>query len=339
MNHAESPNTISVLDTATDSVDPVPIPVGTGPSRIGFRPDSAFAYAINEGSNNISVIDAATRTVVNTLDVGMRPNGAAGCAAGPYGVVFNHGSNDVTIIDGTMNLVVATVPVGGEPLYGGFRPDCAFFFVITAADTVVAIDMTSLTTVATVPVGISPMWGTVRPDGAFLYVTNQGSNNVSVLDVTSPPFPVVATLTVGTAPVIGGIRPDGAYLFVVNQASNNVSVIDTTSNSVVGDIAVGNAPVFGFMRPDGGSFSVFNILSQDVSVIDTTTMPFTVAATMFFGWTLDPDIRVDFSADGNWVYLTNPALNTVLAGDLVNFVVADPIPVGNRPTHVAITPF
>jgi YVTN family beta-propeller protein len=59
-------------------------------------------------------------------------------------------------------------------------------------------------------------------------------------------------------------------------------------------------------------------------------------ATIFLGWDLDPDLRLDFTADGNWVYVTNPVSNTVLAGDLVNLVVAPPISVGTRPTHVAI---
>jgi YVTN family beta-propeller protein len=152
--------------------------------------------------------------------------------------------------------------------------------------------MTTLTAVAMVPVGTSPVCGTIRPDGAFLYVTNQGSNNVSVIDATNPPFPEVARPTVGTIPLFGGIRPDGAFLFVINRGSNNVTVIDTTSNTVV--------------------------------------------ATIFLGWDLDPDLRLDFTADGNWVYVTNPVSNTVLAGDLVNLVVAPPISVGTRPTHVAI---
>jgi len=341
-NRGQNPNTISVIDTATDSVDPVPIPAGTGPSgRAVFRPDSAFAYVANQGSNNITVIDTAMRSFVTNLNAGTRPIGliGRGCPTGPYRVVFNQGSNNVTIVDVTMNVVVGTVPVGGQPVDGLFRPDCAFFFVATAANTVVPIDMTTFAALTPVTVGNSPSTVTIRPDGAFLYVTNQGSNDVSVLDATASPFPEVVRPAVGTAPVDAELRPDGAFLFVVNQGSNDVSVIDTAANSVVGDVAVGVAPSNGLMSPDGALFAVINGSSLDITVIDPTSVPFTAVATLFVGFDDDPATNYDVSPDGKVIYMSNPVSNTVLRVDLLNLVVSDPISVGNRPTDLVVTQF
>jgi YVTN family beta-propeller protein len=333
VNRGVTPNTVSVISTVTDAAVAT-ITVGTT-ARIAFRGDSAFAYAINEDSNNVTVIDTATMMVVSTLNVGLGPRDGATCPSSPYGLVFDHGSNDVTIIDGINNVVAATVPVGGEPLFGVFRPDCAFAFITTAANTLVAIDMSSLTAVATLPLGTNPVWAAVRPDGAFLYTANKGTNDICIIGTANPPFTEISQPPVGTAPVSGGMRPDGAFLFVINQGSNSVSVVDTSSNIVLATpIAVGSFPAAGVMRPDGSTFAVLNLLSRDVSVIDTTSD--LVLATLFFGWDLDPDFHPDITADTNWLYVPKPVSNTVVAGDLVNFVVPPDIPVGTRPTHAAV---
>ncbi|MGA9308809.1 MAG: beta-propeller fold lactonase family protein [Pseudonocardiaceae bacterium] len=46
-----------MIDTTTLKVVAT-IPVGKNPRDITWTPDGRFAYVVNEGSNNVSVIDA-----------------------------------------------------------------------------------------------------------------------------------------------------------------------------------------------------------------------------------------------------------------------------------------
>ncbi|MCK7628247.1 hypothetical protein MUU72_35085, partial [Streptomyces sp. RS10V-4] len=65
----------------------------------------------------------------------------------------------------------------------------------------------------------------ITPDGLHAYVTNEGSNNVSVIDTGS--LTVTATVPVGTTPFWVAITADGLHAYVTNASDGTVSVIDT----------------------------------------------------------------------------------------------------------------
>jgi YVTN family beta-propeller protein len=63
-----------VIDTATTPPSVVAtVPVGTSPQGVAVTPDGNHAYVANAGSNNVSVIAAATNTVAATVPVGSNP--------------------------------------------------------------------------------------------------------------------------------------------------------------------------------------------------------------------------------------------------------------------------
>src|SRR3977135_1551829 len=65
--------TASVIDTATNTVVGIPIPVGREPFGVAVSPDGKHAFVANRGSNNVSVIDTATNMIVATVAVGNVP--------------------------------------------------------------------------------------------------------------------------------------------------------------------------------------------------------------------------------------------------------------------------
>ncbi|MBA3956681.1 MAG: hypothetical protein H0X58_08475, partial [Acidimicrobiia bacterium] len=73
------------------------------------------AYVANSSSDDVSVIDTATDTVVATVDVGDGPVGVAITPDGARAYVANFNSDDVSVIDTATNTVVATVDVGDGP--------------------------------------------------------------------------------------------------------------------------------------------------------------------------------------------------------------------------------
>ena len=75
----------------------------------------------------------------------------------------------------------------------------------------------------------------------FAYITNQGSHDVSVIDLAS--LQVVALVPVGRSPagVVAASRT--GRVFVSNPDSKTISVIDMRSQQVVATLAAGDGPV------------------------------------------------------------------------------------------------
>lgn len=70
-------NSVSVVDTTTDTVVGAPIPVGTNPQGIAVDTTLHHVYVANQGDNTISVIDGATNTVLGTIATAAAPSGLA----------------------------------------------------------------------------------------------------------------------------------------------------------------------------------------------------------------------------------------------------------------------
>ena len=95
-----------------------PIPVGGAPFGVAVSPTGTRVYVANHGSNNVSVIDTATRTVVGSpIPVGTGPIGLAVSPTGTWVYVANSGSGDISVIDATTNTVIGSpIPVGIFPV-------------------------------------------------------------------------------------------------------------------------------------------------------------------------------------------------------------------------------
>lgn len=164
------------------------------------------------------------------------------------------------------------------------------------------------------------------------YVTNEGSNDVSVVDVETEV--VVATVPVGLAPRGVAIAPDGQSVYVANSGSNTLSMIDTDTNTVSVTIPVGNVPQDIAITPDGTLAYVANVSSTVVSVVDLGTN--SVVATTVVG---PVPVATAITPDGTSAYVVSNASRSVSIVDVASATVIVPsVPVGLVPTDVAITP-
>src|SRR6202022_2589796 len=89
------------------------------------------AYISNGGSNNVSVIDTETNTVVGSpLTVGSQPAGVAVTPDGKYAYVTNNGSNAISIIDTVTNRVLGSpITLGSQPAGIAITPDGKYAYV------------------------------------------------------------------------------------------------------------------------------------------------------------------------------------------------------------------
>ena len=240
------------------------------------------AYITNAGSNNVSVIAAATNTVTATIAVGSRPQGVAASPDGRTVYVANYLSNNVSVIATATNTVTATIAVGSAPQGVAVSPDGRTVYVANEFSNSVSVIAAATNTVAaTIAVGDNPFGVAVSPDGRTVYVANFGANSVSVIATATNT--VTATVAVGANPSGVAVSPDGRTVYVTNFESNNVSVIAAATNTVTATIAVGYIPQGVAVSPDGGTVYVANhsASSNNVSVIAAATN--TVTATIPVG--------------------------------------------------------
>jgi YVTN family beta-propeller protein len=165
----------------------------------------------------------------------------------------------------------------------------------------------------------------------FAYITNQGSNNVSVIDIATNN--VTANVTVGSSPFGVAVNPDGTKVYIANRLSGTVSVIDAATNNVTANVPVGSAPIGVAVNPDGTKVYVTSLGNSTVSVIDTATNNVTASVPVGsapFGVAVNPD--------GTKVYVANIGSDTVSIIDTTTNNVTINVPVGSTPFGVAVTP-
>jgi YVTN family beta-propeller protein len=294
-------NTVSVIDTATNTVTAT-IPVGSAPgSGVAVSPDSSKVYVTNAASNTVSVIDTATNTVTATIPVGVSPFGVAVTPDGSKVYVANEdiahpsgivGPGTVSVIDTATNTVTATIPVGSAPGGVAVTPDGTKVYVANAFSNTVSVIATATNTVTTTIPAEDPAGVAVTPDGTKVYVTNNiESGTVSVIATATDTVIATIPLHAGFASATGvAVTPDGTKVYVVDANQTGlVSVIATATDTVIGSpIDVGINPGGVAVTPDGSKVYVVNDLENlsgattgSVSVIATATN--TVTATIPVG--------------------------------------------------------
>src|SRR5258706_382899 len=156
----QSSNTVSVMDTGTDTVIAT-IPVGVTPFGVAVSPDGSKVYVANISSNTVSVIDTATNTVSATITVGPPPPDM--CAP-------------------LCDMAVAESPDGSKGYVdNGFG--ITISVINTATDAVIATISDAI--LSTGEIGFTPFGVAVTPDGRKVYVTNLDSFTVSVIDTAT----------------------------------------------------------------------------------------------------------------------------------------------------------
>jgi YVTN family beta-propeller protein len=298
----------AALPAATTVPDP-PVSLGHSPRGILVSPNGKFIYTGN-ADGTVSVINAATDTLVTTIPT---QNGSSLMAISPNGsrlYVANYFSNSVSVIDTSTNTVVATIPTGPNPQGVAFSPNGNTVYVtIYGAATVDVINASTNTITAMIPVGPGPGGAAISSNGSTLYVTNYVGNTVSVINTATNT--VTDTINVGANPQSVAISPNGSTLYVPNAGDNTVSVINTSTNTVTATIPVGSHPLYAAVSPNGGLVYVSNFNDSTVSVINASTN--TVVKTISTG---PNPYQVALSPDGSQLYIATVGNNT-LAVDLV----------------------
>ena len=345
---ANGRDTVSVINTATNTVIGSAVPIGgTGTSG---------AHAIAVSGNTMYVTDHVEDwvRVLNVVPVQSPPAistpivSAPNLVTGTVSGSFTATDDDALQHTNTQGLK-GTVVVNSGPYQAGVTafnftytptqaareqaaqtpgPDFDSFTVTlsdgltsTARLITVTVQPTGSQTSA-IPVGQLPT--DVAVSGSHAYVANRADNSVSVIDTSTNA--VTKTISVGGPPIRIVSSPTSSHVYVAT-ANNAVSVIDTNSQTVVATIGVPTGQRGGLadMEVSSDGMKVYvTAWGGTVSVINTTTR------TVSGPYTVGPAAQgVAVSPDGSRLYVSTELWNSnVIVVDANSMTVITTIDVG-----------
>ncbi len=189
---------VALIDTGRRAVVAT-LPVAK-PHTIAVRPDGKQAYVSSQEPGNFALvaIDLATRKLGATIPLEKAPRDLEFGPDGKALYVTLAGVSAVQVVDPESNRIVARIPTGVSPhVAHHFAGTAAGVVVVQGPGELMLFDPATNTPIRGVAVGKQPHWVDILPGGKKLLVTNEGSNDVSVVDLAGGP---TGTIAVGNAP-------------------------------------------------------------------------------------------------------------------------------------------
>lgn len=318
-------------------------------------PSGELAYVTNEDSQNLSVIDTRTDSLIATIPVGTRPRGVKVSPDGRTVYVALSGSpkcppsmpdaeceklkadktkDGIAEVDVIGRRVRRVLPGGSDPEQFDISRDGSRLYISNEdAGTASLVDLKSGTIDTTVSVGAEPEGVRISPNGKLVYVTAESDTSIRVLDAATGA--VKARIKVDRRPRDVAFTPDGKRAYATAEVGGTVSVIDVANNKVVATIPLPKdaKPMGVRVSPDGERVYVATGRGGTVVVIDPASNK--IVGSVKVGqrpW------GIAFTSDGTKLYTANGPSNDVSVVDTKTLQVVKTIPVGKIPWGVAIGP-
>jgi YVTN family beta-propeller protein len=224
-----SDGSVARIDLDSGVVTPALLSVGSSANRIEVEPGLAWAAVANSGSDDVTVIDLLSESVLHhvALPTGTNP-WAVEVAPGGALFVSSLLRDVVYLVDPLANVVLDSVAVGKAPegmtITDGrlYVANSGFDFDTFEYDpgTVSVVELSSLSVVQTIPVSLNPQECLLAPDGTVhVIATGDFFATMGAIDVVDPATDtVVSTLPVTGFPG-GGCVSGGRVLLNVTTPS------------------------------------------------------------------------------------------------------------------------
>lgn len=239
-------------------------------------------------------------------------------------------------VAGTVDITV-TAPSGTSAITPNDRftyQDDWFAYVADGSTGLINIfDLSTDTAAGSFSPGSSPYYIALTPDGSRAFFTNNGSGNVTVLDI---PSGTVQTIVIGDTPREVAITPDGTKVYI-STVSGSLAVIQNSAVPTLLTVLPLSTRCLGLaITPDGKKVYVNNYVAGTISVVDTATD--TLINTIAVGVT---NFGIAMRPDGTRAYFTKE-LGTVgvldLSNDTVIATITIPPPSPSFPYGIAVAP-
>jgi YVTN family beta-propeller protein len=317
-------------------------PAGSNPYWMVYDAANGNIYVSNYASNNISVINGATNTVVANIPLSTSAAPLRPALDPRNGLLYvpESGAGNVGIVNTSTNQVTAYAVAGCSPHSALWDSGNGLVYVPCWGGGVYVFNGTSK--MATVSVGTNPLNAEYDSATGLVYVTNQASNDIYILNGTSSTG-VDIPLPSASAPNFLTYDPQNGYIYVGDYGTSQISVLNgaysPTKNKVLANLTVGSNPTWPVYDPTNHLVYVPNYGSSNVTVISGLSRPANIplGTNPYFGTYDSADTHIYISdygssqasvIDGS----TNSALTPINVGTSPRSAIYDS---GNGDVYVA----
>jgi YVTN family beta-propeller protein len=154
-------NTVTMIEgisggPAASTLTVIPVP-GDLPEGIDLSPDGREIWTATRNDGGVSIIDVATRTVVQTLDLGLRDANRLKFTPDGRVLIIDGEAASVVVMDAASRTVIKRVTVGATDTGDGavlVAPDGTRAYLgLRAADRVAVLDLNTLEVTQEMPMG------------------------------------------------------------------------------------------------------------------------------------------------------------------------------------------
>jgi YVTN family beta-propeller protein len=189
---------VAFVDIATHAVSAT-VPV-LKPHTIAVRPDGRQAYVASQepGHFALVVVDLAARKVISEIPLEKAPRDLEFGHDGKVLYLTLAGVPAVQVLDAATNQWQTPIPTGVSPhIAQHFAGMASGVVVVQGPGEVMLFEPATRAPGRSIAVGKQPHWLDISADGKKLWVSNEGSNDVSVVDLAGGPM---HSVPVGNAP-------------------------------------------------------------------------------------------------------------------------------------------
>lgn len=288
------------------------------------RPNPVLVYVANQASGKVTVINAATDSIIATVDftalgfsANPKPHHIAVEPDGSYWYVSLIGANAVVKLDRANRVVAKAETVTPGLLAIDPTSDLLYatrsMSAVNAPARIAVINRTSMTVEEVEVLVPRPHGLALTPDGRHAYVAGLGANQISVYDARREQVAIVDVPGGDTSQVIVqlAVSPEGRSLVATSQLTGKLLVFDLADPAqpkLVQRVATGDWPWLVTFTPDGAEVWVPNQRSNDVTVVDARRWR---VITTVKGEFAQPD-GIAISGDGRLVFVANHNTSNVM---------------------------
>ncbi|HBU02814.1 MAG TPA: hypothetical protein DEB20_09900 [Acidimicrobiaceae bacterium] len=222
------------------------------------------------------------------------------------------------------------VPTGSGPQGMALSADGSTVMVAAYGDDQVEFyDAATLSLVDSTSV-IAPIAIAVNPVSGFIYVSQDGVNQISILDPTSNA--VSGTITTGGTVNEMTFTPDGSNLLAVESLSSAVEIFDQTGTQIGSPIALSANPNAIAVTPDGTTAYISATFQNKIIEIDLVTLTQTDHSVM------NLPLGIAVSPDGQELWVPLMGGGQVQVFSLPTFTAQVAVPAVGGPAIVMFAP-
>jgi len=315
--------------------------------------ESGTVIVANMSDNTVTILDAATRAEIATLESGPAPHEVTVSPSGEWAIVTNYGNREelghsLSLIDVRKAEVASRFDLG---IYE--RPHGAFFL---PGDTLVAITSEVMRTLVFVDIRSGEVVDTLSttqrashmlastPSARSMFTTNIVDGTVTEFDGITRERGRVLSI----APMIEGIAmsPDGSRAWIGSNAQRSVHVVNVSTGDTEATFDNFGFPYRMAVMPNGKYALLCDPGKSEIRVIDAQTLEH-VKTIEIAGEEALPSAEFPGSAspegliitpNSRYAYVSLQALNQVAAIDLNTLEIVGRFDTGGWPDGISFSP-